>query len=200
MGRVLGLKLRGFQDTEKKVRETKAASRSYPGTLGSDAAGPPRFGWFLGLQLPESLVGDRANSFDCPGQSFGSKITRFSGHGEERQGNQSRESELPWDSRFGRGGSPSVRVVPRPSTAWKSGWWQGGLFRLPGREPPDRQGWHCGAGSPGSVAEGKPTSEQVSKVSLEFDFPGGSRPGSRGEIRWSVAWLLGTGKQGKSGV
>ena len=36
------------------------------------------------------------------------------------------------------------------------------------------------------------SSEQVSKVSLEFDFPGGSRPGSRREVRWSVAWLLGT--------
>merc|ERR1711989_288957 len=31
-------------------------------------------------------------------------------------------------------------------------------------------------------------------------FPGGSRPGSRREFRWSVAWLLGTGEQGKSGV
>ena len=40
----------------------------------------------------------------------------------------------------------------------------------------------------------------MSKVSLEFDFPGGSRPGSRREFRWSVAWLLGTGEQGKSGV
>ena len=68
---------------EKKARETKADSRSYPGTLGSAVAGPSGVGWFLGVQLPESLVGDRANSFDCHGQSFGSKITRFSGHGEE---------------------------------------------------------------------------------------------------------------------
>ena len=72
---------------ERKARGTKAESRIYPGTLGSDAAGPLRFGWLPGLQLPERLVGDRANSFDCHGQSFGSKITSFSGHGEEGQGN-----------------------------------------------------------------------------------------------------------------
>merc|ERR1712240_852732 len=85
---------------ESKARGTKAESRSCPGTLGSDAAGPSGVGWFLGVQLPESLVGDRANSFDCHDQSFGSKITRFSGHGVQGQGNQSRESELPWDSRL----------------------------------------------------------------------------------------------------
>ena len=32
------------------------------------------------------------------------------------------------------------------------------------------------------------SSEQVSKVSLEFVFPGGSRPRSRWGFRWSVAW------------
>merc|ERR1711951_222461 len=79
--------------------------------------GSRRGGWFLGVQLPESLVGDRANAFDRQGQSFGTKITRLSGHGEKGQGNQSRESEMHWDSRFGRGGSPTVRVVPRRSTA-----------------------------------------------------------------------------------
>ena len=74
-------------------------------------------GWFLGVQLPESQVGDRANAFDRQGQSFGTKITKSTGHGGEGQGNQSRQSELPWDSRFGRGGSPLVRVVSRCSTA-----------------------------------------------------------------------------------
>ena len=93
---------------ERKPRGTKADSRSCPGTLGSDAAGPPWFGSFLGVQLPESLVGDRANAFDRQGQSFGTKITKSSGHGGEGQGNQSRQSELPWDSRFGRGGSERV--------------------------------------------------------------------------------------------
>ena len=116
--RVLGLKLRDSQAMERKARRTKAASRGYPGTLGSVAAGPPRYGWFLGVQLPESLVGDRARSFDRHGQSFGSKITRFSGHGEEGSRDQSPESERPWDSRFGRHGSPGARVVPRGSTAW----------------------------------------------------------------------------------
>merc|ERR1711873_88189 len=114
--KVLGLFSRNFREMESKARGTKAERLSCPGTLGSDAAGPPRFGWFLGVQLPESLVGDRANSFDCHDQSFRSKITRISGHGEEGQGNQSRKSELPWDSRFGRSGSPTVRVVPRLST------------------------------------------------------------------------------------
>merc|ERR1711872_48560 len=104
-------------DTERKPRGTKAASRSCPGTLGSVAAGPPRDGWVLGVQLPESQVGDRARSLGCHGQRFRTKITKSSGHGEEAQGNQSRESELPWDTRFGRGGSPTVRVVPRRSTA-----------------------------------------------------------------------------------
>ena len=99
------------------ARGTKAECRSCPGTLGSPAPGPLWVGWFLGLQLPESLVGDRANSFGCHGQSFGTKITRFSGLGEKGQGNQIRQSELPWDSRFGRHGSPTVRVVPRASTA-----------------------------------------------------------------------------------
>ena len=80
---------------ERKARGTKAESRSYPGTLGSDATGPLWFGWFPGLQLPGNLVGTRANTFDCHDQSFRSKITRTSGHGEEGQGNQSRESELP---------------------------------------------------------------------------------------------------------
>ena len=61
----MGLKLRDFQDMERKARETKAESRNYPGTLGSDAVGPLRFGWFPGLQLPGSLVGGRADSFDC---------------------------------------------------------------------------------------------------------------------------------------
>merc|ERR1711867_154509 len=115
--RVLELKLRDLQDMEKKAAGTKADSRDCPGTLGSVAAGPPWFGWFLGVQLPESLVGDRANAFDRYGQSFGTKITRSSGHGEEGSRNQSRQSEMPWDSRFGRGGSPMVRVVPRRSTA-----------------------------------------------------------------------------------
>ena len=50
---------------ERKARGTKAESRSYPGTLGSDATGPLWFGWLPGLQLPGSLVGDRADSFDC---------------------------------------------------------------------------------------------------------------------------------------
>ena len=93
---------------ESKARGTKAESQSCPGTLGSDAAGPSGGGGFLGVQLPESLVGDRANSFDCHGQSFGSKITSFSGHGEEGSRNLSQESGLPWDSRFGRGGSERV--------------------------------------------------------------------------------------------
>ena len=66
---------------------TKAKCRSCPGTLCSAAAGPRGVGWFPGLQLPESPVGDRANTFDCHGQSFGSKITSFSGHGEGGQGN-----------------------------------------------------------------------------------------------------------------
>ena len=100
--RVLELKLRDLQDMERKAVGTKADSRSYPGTLGSVAVGPPWFGWFLGVQPPESLVGDRANAFDCHGQSFGSKITRFSGLGEEGSRDQSPESELPWDLRFGR--------------------------------------------------------------------------------------------------
>merc|ERR1711951_145757 len=115
--RVLGLKLRDLQDMESKARVTKADSRGCPGTLGSVATGPPWFGWFLGVQLPESLVGNRVNAFDRHGQSFGTKITKSSGHGEEGQGNQSRQSGMPWDSRFGRGGSPLVRVVPRRSTA-----------------------------------------------------------------------------------
>ena len=102
---------------EKKARETKADSGSYPGTLGSAVAGPSGVGWFLGVQLPESLVGDRANAFDRYGQSFGTKISRPSGHGEKGSRNQSRQSGLLWDSRFGRGGSPLVRVVPRRSTA-----------------------------------------------------------------------------------
>ena len=83
----MGLKLQAFQDMESKARGAEADSRSYPGTLGSAAVGPVGVGWFPGLQLPESPVGDRANSFDCHGQSFGSKITSFSGHGEEGQGN-----------------------------------------------------------------------------------------------------------------
>ena len=107
----MGLKLRDFQDLGRKVRGTKADSRSYPRTLGSPAAGPVGVGWFPGFQLPESLVGDRANSFDCHGQSFGTKITKFSGHGEDGQGNQSLKSELPWDSRSGRQGSLGVQVV-----------------------------------------------------------------------------------------
>ena len=81
---------------------TKALSRSCPGTLGSVAVGHGQVGWFLGVQLPESLVGDRANAFDRQGQSFGTKVTRFSGHGEEGSRDQSLESELPWDLRFGR--------------------------------------------------------------------------------------------------
>merc|ERR1711951_88936 len=109
--RVLGLKLRDLQDMENKARGTKADSRSCPGTLGSVATGPPWFGWFLGVQLPESQVGDRANAFDRYGQSFGTKITRSSGHGEKGQGTQSRQTELPWDSRFGRHGSLGVQVV-----------------------------------------------------------------------------------------
>merc|ERR1711951_86827 len=55
--RVLGLKLRDLQDMESKARGTKADSRGCPGTLGSVATGPPWYGWFLGVQLPESLVG-----------------------------------------------------------------------------------------------------------------------------------------------
>ena len=51
---------------ERKARETKADSQSYPGTLGSAAKGPPWYGWFLGVQLPESLVGDRANLKSSP--------------------------------------------------------------------------------------------------------------------------------------
>ena len=104
----MGLKSRDLQDMERKARGTKADSRGCPGTLGSVAVGPPWFGWFLGVQLPESLVGDRANAFDRQGQSFGTKITKSSGHGGEGQGNQSRQSELPWDSRFSRGGSERV--------------------------------------------------------------------------------------------
>ena len=96
---------------ERKARGTKAESRGYPGTLGSAVTGPPRFGWFPGLQQPGSLVGTRANTFDCHGQSFGSKITSFSGHGEEGSRDQSPESELPSDSRFGRHGSLWVQVV-----------------------------------------------------------------------------------------
>ena len=65
---------------------TKADSQSYPATLGSGLAGPSGDGWFLGLQLPENLVGDRANSFDCQGQSFKGISTRVSGLGEEGQG------------------------------------------------------------------------------------------------------------------
>ena len=87
---------------ESKARGTKAESRGHPGTLGSAVTGPPRFGWFPGLQPPETPLGDRANTFDCHGQSFGSKITSFLGHGEEGSRDQSPESELPWDLRFGR--------------------------------------------------------------------------------------------------
>ena len=116
--KVLGGFSRNFGEMERKARGTKTKSRSCPGTLGSAAAGPRGVGWFPGLQLPESLVGDRANSFDRHGQSFGTKITRFSGHGEEGSRDQSPESELPWDSRFSRHGSPGARVVPRGSTAW----------------------------------------------------------------------------------
>ena len=157
----MGLKLRNLQDMEGKARGTKADSRGCPGTLGSVAAGPPWFGWFLGVQLPESLVGDRANAFDRHGQSFGTKITRSSGHGKEGQGNQSRQSELPWDSWFARHGSLWVQVVrslacrgvplggqtrepPLPTSsprAAKQGW-----------EPPDRSRGYRGSAAV-SVAE-----------------------------------------------